>query len=700
MMKRCTLRIELMSDMCVSDGSAYNSLLDIDICSDRYGFPFIPAKRIRGCLRECALELNEWGDSINTETLFGEKGAGSNRAKFRLSNAFLEDYDELKSFVTKHRGHVLTNPQNVLSCFSYARTQTSINYETGVADDNSLRTMRVADKGLVFTADVEVEEEYFEDLRKCCSILRHMGIARTRGLGEIKVTIAGCKDRQTQEHAALVPGAEELAYEIESLEPIICKNVNGGEANTMDYIEGSKILGLIAANLDEPYADFMSRGNLKCMNGYISKGGKRFTEVPGFIYKIKNNKHEYINKLAEAEEEKDTTQGLQINQMKHKYVFLDGNTLETADVMTEKRNHHRRPEDKSIGRADSKAGSDADFYQMDSISDGQVFAGRITGSPEQIEKVYDILTRDQDFFIGYSRSSEYGKVRIRVTETKPQTCGTAVQTNSVIVVLNAPAIVYNDQAMATTDPGILIREIVSALDISEEPKRTEKFVRNITLGGYNVTWNMRKPIMQAFDKGTAIRFTFEEPVHIQDGAVIMIGERTAEGYGETCVSAFREGDALYRGSIVQTTETDAESEIDVSSDFASKLARPVLEAYVRRKSVEAVSESEGKIKRKKSIYKPTVSNMMLMLKEASVLTDITAAVENRYGKKSTTKPEKAIAAEAILKQVEGTGSIAKTFAEEMGLKGLQFDEDELQMMFMKEYLTQIKYKLKGEQDDE
>ena len=72
MIRKCIIRIELLSDMCVSDGSAYNSLIDTEICSDMYGFPFIPAKRIRGCLRECAVELNDWGDTVNAEALFGD----------------------------------------------------------------------------------------------------------------------------------------------------------------------------------------------------------------------------------------------------------------------------------------------------------------------------------------------------------------------------------------------------------------------------------------------------------------------------------------------------------------------------------------------------------------------------------------------------------------------------------------------------
>lgn len=67
------IKIELLSDMCVSDGSIYNSSIDIDICHDSYGLPYIPAKRLKGCIRECALELKDWGYDIDIDNLLEKK---------------------------------------------------------------------------------------------------------------------------------------------------------------------------------------------------------------------------------------------------------------------------------------------------------------------------------------------------------------------------------------------------------------------------------------------------------------------------------------------------------------------------------------------------------------------------------------------------------------------------------------------------
>lgn len=73
-MRNYRIKIELLSDMCVSDGGIYNSAIDTDICYDEYGFPYIPAKRLKGCLRECALELKDWGMQIGVQEMFGTQG--------------------------------------------------------------------------------------------------------------------------------------------------------------------------------------------------------------------------------------------------------------------------------------------------------------------------------------------------------------------------------------------------------------------------------------------------------------------------------------------------------------------------------------------------------------------------------------------------------------------------------------------------
>ena len=43
------LYIKLLSDLCTYSGESYNSMVDTDVVYDKYGIPYIPAKRIKGC---------------------------------------------------------------------------------------------------------------------------------------------------------------------------------------------------------------------------------------------------------------------------------------------------------------------------------------------------------------------------------------------------------------------------------------------------------------------------------------------------------------------------------------------------------------------------------------------------------------------------------------------------------------------------
>lgn len=70
----------------------------------------------------------------------------------------------------------------------------------------------------------------------------------------------------------------------------------------MDYIEGAKVLGHIlhritGAEQKEKFLTALSDNKLIFGNAYLSHKGERLTEVPAFLYGIKNDKVHYRNKL-------------------------------------------------------------------------------------------------------------------------------------------------------------------------------------------------------------------------------------------------------------------------------------------------------------------------------------------------------------------------------------------------------------------
>jgi CRISPR-associated protein Csx10 len=95
--KEGKLKIELQSDLCAGSGYSYAGIVDSDSCYDEYGMPYIPARRIRGCMRETAETLlYSIYDEHKVEALFGYRG-NDHSSDFVIGNAYVEEYYEVRS---------------------------------------------------------------------------------------------------------------------------------------------------------------------------------------------------------------------------------------------------------------------------------------------------------------------------------------------------------------------------------------------------------------------------------------------------------------------------------------------------------------------------------------------------------------------------------------------------------------------------
>lgn len=697
-MSKYKLVIELTSDMCVSDGGVYNSSIDTDICYDNYGFPFIPAKRIKGCLRESAQELADWGMEISEDKLFGKAGDAVNAGAVRLGNAYPENIAEMRDEITKADGHIIYHPQNVLRQFSYLRTQTAIDADNGVADPHSLRTMRVAKKGMVFEAELDAPAELMEDITACCKATRHMGIARTRGLGEVKITVSEVSGQiEKATCAPLVSGAVRLDYRLHLKEPVICKSVAGGESVSLDFIEGGKVLGLIAGCLREShrnYLEFMQKGRLICSNAYIAKGGKRANVIPAAYFKIKNNNEQFIDKLNnewisayKADE--------QINRIKTGFMLENTEGMETLEVIRQERYHHSRPENKGIGRADDKTGT-SKFYQISSIQEGQDFCGYITGSEEQMAVIYEILSSKDEIRIGYGRSSEYGLASFEITETSDMK-RTETETRHFAAILESDTICYGDNAYASIDYRDLEAEIKACLGVSEGIELKGRYMNYTQTGGYNTTWNMRKPTLPAFGAGTTIEFETEAPVRIPSSEChVPVGERNAEGYGEIRFIDLSTPAKARRNYKVAWEQQAENQELTIKKDsLGEKICISLMDGDIEADAIRLAKNSKGT-----TGQKATISNLMLLCNEHNEFEKIRRDAENRFDKKSKNKQEKAEIARKIFETVEEQAEkTLETFDRSYHICRDNSDSaelmNEIQMKYLNAYLRELKYHIRG-----
>ena len=594
------IKITLLSDLCTSDGSSYNSSINTDVCYDAYGFPYIPGKRIKGCLRECAIELLDWNVLTvqDVERLFGTDELNGG---VRIGNAYLYDYDSMIKVIDS--GNVLFHPQNIMSKYTYVREQTAINYYTGTAKGKGmLRSNRVVAKGKVFETDVEFDKDLEAHLQKCCRIFTHMGMYRTRGYGEIKAELEVTGEKEcllSDNHAILnlTDGRATITYTMILLEPVICKSVAGDAVVTMDYIEGAKILGSILGKVKQDGGDIkelLDGDEFICSNAYIGEAGKRFTEVPACYYSIKNNTDSFINELypeLKHQEDDNQKENMQLNKMKHCYVLEEiteeGVFLKQKHVELETSYHHRRPENKAIGHPISSK-EDSNFFQVESISPGQEFYGFLNGTAQQLQAISKYI--EGIHYIGFSKTAEFGKVSIKIDRVDMEEVS-SITTNEIMVKLEAPTILYNDKAFYSINVTDLRKKVEAELGIDKENIiKADAYVNYVRIGGFQVTWKCRKPTIDAFDKGTVLHYVLKQPMQIKN-TKLFLGERVQEGYGETSVHVVHTAEGVQeknrKGSLCKKTTEHTQSLYYISKNtFAEELCKSVFEEFYKARLVD------------------------------------------------------------------------------------------------------------------
>lgn len=199
-MTELTLSIELKSDALIGKGEGWGATIDSDIVFDNLGLPYIPAKRVKGSLRESALEVSEMFDLSEMDKkmagvireLFGETGSMKS-GPLEISNLYIEDYSKNKQwldwFKSKYEKENLFSKEQILKTFTSIKQHTAIEKD-GIAKDTSLRTFRVLRKDNIFSGNLsflhQVDPGSMQLLAFSVMNLRYLGTNRNRGLGHIQ----------------------------------------------------------------------------------------------------------------------------------------------------------------------------------------------------------------------------------------------------------------------------------------------------------------------------------------------------------------------------------------------------------------------------------------------------------------------------------------------------------------------------------
>ena len=180
--------IQLMSDLCAGNGESVGNGVDSDICTDNYGFPYIPGRRLLGCLRDAAVELQRYTiedapeekmqrstfvdlTEENINRIFGDPNV--KEGKLCLGNALIPEIESMHEYIEslkneKYKRDYLirqSTEEKIIRLYSSVRGHTQIG-DDGKAVAGSLRFIRVlnqydplSQKPLLFKSTVDIYVE-------------------------------------------------------------------------------------------------------------------------------------------------------------------------------------------------------------------------------------------------------------------------------------------------------------------------------------------------------------------------------------------------------------------------------------------------------------------------------------------------------------------------------------------------------------
>ena len=528
-MKKYEIYLETLAPLLCSPGQE-ESLFDVGVHFDEFGFPYLPARTFKGLLRESMTELSEIDnvrfDAQVISDLLGKTGSEFS-GRLLFSNFKVINYQQklmdLKEFEVP--------AESIRNYYTGYISQTALE-QGGIAKEKSLRTYQLVKAGVVFESNILINEDLNESekdyLKYAIYNIRYLGVRRNRGFGKVKWLnqdfnglVMGEDSSPSLNTQATSEKDNKLIIHFVTTQPIITA-VEIGEQNTVNtelFFSAQTMRGLIAKNLinhlkidrkvahnDDLFNDVILSDKVKYNPAFINNS----LPLPNVFGEEKNSSTKYLYNQRE-----------QNRQLKWKGGFghLENDVWHFENIKTSYNFHNRRLDDRVAGRSTQE---DGDIFYYESIDAGQEFVANIQGPKDLLEKIAKALNYNRhQLKIGKSRSAQYGSIQLKKLEFK---CAETSTSGKYIVALS-PVIVQNDFGMALPAVDVLNKELASHKIIA--------FYTNITkVESYNNKWLSKTPMEYGFGVGSTFVLDKElSPNKAEELELNGLGIRKQEGYG-------------------------------------------------------------------------------------------------------------------------------------------------------------------------
>lgn len=559
-MGKYLITMTLETDACFGAGESKNGLVNTEVLLDKNSFPYLLSKTFLGVLREnvenFVMPIVQKESSTTDRRLrilksfFSDiKCKGEEKALFNinLSNFMIDKTivnklsdEKIEEYISDKNSREISTKAK-LESFMKIEQATRIN-SNQVAEKASLRSIRVINKGLVFTSVLEINGDIVDDdikfIEKCLKTVKHIGIGKTRGMGKVKLELKDIENLETEISKLVMPQNKNfIRYEFELKEPVkVSKSEEQYDFEpTHKHIPGGTMRGAFFAQwLKNNNANALKYiKNINYYNAYpvyVEDGNKYYTIPMPNIYRndkqvAKNfcdKKHAWEYKFSRALDEKEDfifetifdsyesnsiysrpdSQNCMYKFKPMPFCFAKkdkygDDAIFTYDVNTKQYFHHTNKKENE------------NIYRYEAIKPGYLYYGFLDLSKfkndKDREEVIKLLIKNIDLWIGGSKKTGYGRVELKEISGY-ESLEKAFADMGIIEDLNNEKnkdmlYLYSDYAGDLSEIKIAKKDMSLSLN---------------KVTGYNNHWNARTPIREIIEKGSVIRSTKDKTAELKN----------------------------------------------------------------------------------------------------------------------------------------------------------------------------------------
>lgn len=554
------IRIILHSDTCFSAPESANPTVDIGVAFGADGLPRVSGKTIKGLLRDTWLSSRDYIDPDGAGAgLFGTPRELANHANLRIADATLgEAIADWAAWAARLPGSKIS--ASVLhNAFLIRRTVTAENRATGAPLTDTLRTLAVLPAGAEFYAGIEAVDLTREQeslLELLCSLTRHAGLRRNRGLGHIEMVVEWDDSVPTEpERSARSSVGADVRFIPLRLHTNAPCLITGAELDdnsrgTLPWITGSAIRGAVAAALahaglnDSDIAEIVAGGSIRFLNAYPADSDTR--GVPPAVTWRRDKNPVLADKDAKPADDsliisamaENRSQGIQRHSLSYPFYAQRDSTLTELTPALQATTHQAR--DRRTGVTGRSGGETVFVYEA--IRPGATFLGCIAVEPgsRRLVGVIARALRQSPMWLGRSARSGYGgapdvsldDVSGFDDSTELGAPAVSLRAENYFIVRLTSHAALRDQATGMHDPWLLGSEIAERF--AGVATYVDAYVQTTALTGFNALWRTDIGSRPAARAGSAVLLRASRDISAKQIAALQsrpIGERTVEGCG-------------------------------------------------------------------------------------------------------------------------------------------------------------------------